>query len=66
MKQESWDFRNDDEIDFLQKILKILHVRYQDEPPVTIVITAWIIQKRMEEIDGPQISDTNWRKGDLN
>ena len=60
-KRVEWDFMEDDEADFLRKTLNLLHAFYQDKPADFIVISGFLIQKRLEEIDGPQINDLNWK-----
>ena len=64
-KRVEWDFMEDDEAEFLNKILAIMHAFYKDKPADFIVMSAFLIQKRLEEIDGPQINDLNW-KGTMN
>ncbi len=61
---EKWDFMNDDEADFLRKIMGIMHHYYGDKPKDFIIIAVFLLQKRTEQIDGPQINDL-W-KGDQN
>jgi hypothetical protein len=61
-----WDIKNDDEADFIRKTLSLLHIRYEDKPPDFIIIAAFLMQKRLEEIDGPQINEYWKNIGGLN
>ena len=55
---------NDDEADFLRKIMGIMHHYYGEKPKDFIIMAVFLLQKRTEQIDGPQINDL-W-KGDQN
>ena len=62
-----WDFMEEDEAVFIKKIIGLIHTYYTKQPTDYIIIAAWLMKKRLEEIDGPQINDINhnW-EGDLN
>ena len=62
-----WDFMDEDESVFIKKVIGIIHAYYDRTPSDFVIIAAWLMKKRLEEIDGPQISDiTNDWTGDLN
>ena len=63
---EKWDFMEDDEAEFLRKTLSLLHYKYKDKPPDFIIFSAFLMQKRLEEIDGPQINQFWKNQGGLN
>ena len=62
-----WDFMDEDESVFIKKVIAIIHTYYKNPPSDFMIISAWLMKKRLEEIDGPQINDINhnW-EGDLN
>ena len=62
-----WDFMDEDESVFIKKVIALIHTYYEKPPADYMIIAAWLMKKRLEEIDGPQISDiTNDWTGDLN
>ena len=62
-----WDFMDEDESVFIKKTIALIHTYYKNPPSDYMIISAWLMKKRLEEIDGPQISDiTNDWTGDLN
>ena len=54
-----WDFMDEDESVFIKKVIALIHTYYKKQPSDYIIIAAWLMKKRLEEIDGPQISSTN-------
>ena len=62
-----WDFMDEDEAVFVKKVIALIHTYYKKPPSEFIIFSAWLLKKRLEEIDGPQISDItiDWT-GDLN
>ena len=61
---ENLDIMNAVEADILRKIMGFMHHYYGDKPKDFIIIAVFLLQKRTEQIDGPQINDL-W-KGDQN
>ena len=62
-----WDFMDEDEAVFIKKVIALIHTYYEKPPADYMIIAAWLMKKRLEEIDGPQINDiTNDWTGDLN
>ena len=62
-----WDFMEEDEAIFVKKLIGIIHTYYKEPPTHFIIIAAWLMKKRLEELDGPQINDLkiDWN-GDMN
>ena len=61
-----WDFMDEDEAIFVRKVISLLHSYYKDDPPDYIIMAVWLLRKRLEEIDGPQINELkNW-EGNIN
>ena len=62
-----WNFMEEDEAIFVKKLIGIIHTYYEKPPTQFIIIAAWLMKKRLEELDGPQINDLNidWN-GDIN
>ena len=62
-----WDFMDEDEAVFIKKTIALIHTYYEKPPADYMIIAAWLMKKRLEEIDGPQINDiTHDWTGDLN
>ena len=62
-----WDFMDEDEAVFIKKTIALIHTYYEKPPADYMIIAAWLMKKRLEEIDGPQFNDiTNDWTGDLN
>jgi hypothetical protein len=61
-----WNFMEEDEAVFIKKMIGLIHTYYEKPPTDYIIIAAWLMKKRLEEIDGPQINDINNWEGNLN